>query len=136
MDPAGFELHPALAKRVERAGTEFLTGFFETELAQKPENLAALVELGHLYTRLGRVEQGLAVDRELARRLPQDATVRYNLGCSLALGGDIDGAFAELARAVELGYGDAEHLRADEDLAALREDPRFGQLLARLSRPT
>jgi len=94
------------------------------------------VELGHLYTRLGRVEQGLAVDRELARRLPQDATVRYNLGCSLALGGDIDGAFAELARAVELGYGDAEHLRADEDLAALREDPRFGQLLERLSRPT
>jgi Flp pilus assembly protein TadD len=136
MDPAGFELHPALTKRIERAGTEFLAGFFETELEQKPENLAALVELGHLYTRLGRVEDGLKVDRELARRLPDDPTVRYNLACSLALGRDVEGAFAELARAVELGYGDAEHLRTDEDLAALREDPRFGQLLARLSRPT
>jgi Flp pilus assembly protein TadD len=132
MEHGAPELGPALQRRVERAGAEFLAGFFETELRQKPENLAALVELGHLYTRLGRVREGLSVDRELARRLPDDPTVRYNLACSLALNGELDAAFAELGHALERGYRDAEHLAQDEDLAALRADPRFEALLARL----
>ena len=133
MDPAAFEPSPALRTRLERAGAEFLAGYFETELRQKPENLAAWIELGHLYTRLGRIKEGLDVDRELARRLPHDPTVRYNLACSLALNGEIDMAFAELERALERGYRDAEHLAQDDDLAALREDPRFEDLLRRLA---
>ena len=133
MDPSGWEIDPALRTRVERAGAEFLAGFFETELSQKPDNLAALAELGHLYTHLGRVAEGLRVDRELARRLPADPTVRYNLACSLALCGEIDAAFAELGCALERGYRDAEHLALDADLSALRGDPRFEALLARLA---
>jgi len=135
MDPDTVPLSPALRERLERAGTEFLAGFFETELRQKPENIAALLELGHLYTRLGRLREGLDVDRELARRLPGDATVRYNLACSLALNGEIDAAFEELERALERGYRDAEHLALDADLAALHGDPRFETLLRRLARP-
>jgi len=133
MEPDAAPFSPALRERLERAGAEFLTGFFETELRQKPENLAALIELGHLYTRLGRVREGLAADRELARRLPGDATVRYNLACSLALNGEIDAAFEELDRALERGYRDSEHLAQDADLEALRGDPRFEALLARLA---
>ena len=133
MEPDASSFSPALRERLERAGTEFLAGFFETELRQKPENLAALIELGHLYTRLGRVREGLAVDRELARRLPGDATVHYNLACSLALNGEIDAAFGELDRALEHGYRDTGHLTQDADLEALRGDPRFGALLARLA---
>jgi len=34
--------------------------------------------------------------------------------------------------AVELGFADADRLRADENLEALRDDPRFAGLLARL----
>ncbi len=136
MDPAAFEPTPALRSRLERTGAEFLAGYFETELRQKPENLAAWVELGHLYTRLGRIKEGLDVDRELARRLPEDSTVRYNLACSLALNGEIDMAFAELERALERGYCDAEHLAQDQDLVALRADPRFGALLERLAGPS
>jgi len=135
MDPDTVPLSPALRQRLERAGTEFLAGFFETELRQKPENIAALLELGHLYTRLGRLREGLDVDRELARRLPGDATVRYNLACSLALNGEIDAAFEELEKAFERGYRDAEHLAQDEDLAALHPDARFEALLRRLATP-
>lgn len=132
MGHGGGELTPALQARLERASTEFLARFFETELAQKPANLAALVELGHLYTRLGRVGEGLAIDRELVRRMPHDASVHYNLACSLALSGAIDEAFAALEAAVARGYRDAEHLAGDEDLAALREDERFEALVRRL----
>ncbi len=132
MDQAGGELTPALRERVERASTEFLTLFFETELSRKPGNLAALIELGHLYTRLGRIRDGLAIDRRLVEILPDDPTVHYNLACSLALAGEIDAAFQALEAAVERGYGDAEHLAGDEDLAALRDDERFAALVRRL----
>jgi hypothetical protein len=58
--------------------------------------------------------------------------VRYNLACSLALVGRIDESFDELARAISNGYDDADHLEADEDLAALRGDPRYAALLLAL----
>ena len=64
--------------------------------------------------------------------LPDDPTAHYNLACSCALTGDPDGAFAALDQAVELGYGDLDLLRTDADLAALRTDPRFAPLLARV----
>lgn len=135
VDPSPSEFDPALRQRIERAGAEFLAGFFETELQQKPGNLAALVELGHLYTRLGRIREGLQVDRELARRRPEDPTVRYNLACSLALNGEVEAAFLELEHALRCGYDDALHLAQDEDLSALRGDPRFEALLRRLAEP-
>jgi hypothetical protein len=37
-----------------------------------------------------------------------------------------------LERAGELGYDDADHAAADEDLAALRHEERFVRFLARL----
>lgn len=134
MAQGAFELTPRLCERFEEAGREFLLGFYETERRNRPENLAVLVELGHLYTRAGRIADGLEVDRELARRLPEDATVRYNLACSLCLSGDLENALVELRRAFERGYRDAAHLAADEDLAGLRADPRFAALLAELAR--
>lgn len=133
VEPAGLEFGPELRRRLQRAGEEFLAAFFETELERKPENLAARVELGHLYTRLGRVREGLEIDRQLARLLPDDPTVRYNLACSLSLNGALDEACDELERAFERGYRDAAHLALDEDLAALRTHPRFGALLRRLA---
>src|SRR5882672_9656897 len=133
MDPAALELTTEQLARLDRAGDEFLIAFFETERRLKPDDLCALVELGHLYTRLGRVAEGLAIDRELSARLPEDPTVHYNLACSLALSDAIDAAFLELARAVELGYRDSGHLAQDADLEKLRCDARFEALLARLS---
>ena len=132
MEQAGWDWPAALAADAERRGLEFLADFYGTEVSRKPENVDALAELGNVLTRLGRHAEGLAVDRELARREPDDPTVRYNLACSLSLVGRIDEAFAELARAIANGYDDADHLAADEDLAALRGDPRYAAVLLAL----
>lgn len=124
---------PELAPALDALGLEFLAGFLEVELARHPENLGALVELGHVYTRARKFEKGLAVDQELVRRCPEDATCRYNLACSLALLGRGAEAIDELERAVALGYEDPEHLLADEDLASLRGSERFEALVRALA---
>jgi tetratricopeptide (TPR) repeat protein len=124
---------PELAPALDALGLEFLAGFLEAELHRHPENLGALVELGHVYTRARRFEKGLEVDRELVRRCPEDATCRYNLACSLALLGRGSEAIDELERAVGLGYAEAEHMLADEDLASLRGSARFEALLRALA---
>ena len=126
-------LPPGLEERCEALGRDFLVRFYETELGRRPGNLQVLVDLGHLYTELGRFDDGLAIDRRLATALPEDPTVVYNLACSLALTGSHDEAFEALASAVDLGYDDVDHLRADGDLDALRGDPRFATLLERLA---
>ncbi len=118
---------PELAQ-ADVLGLRFLAEFYATEVARRPENLGAWLELGHLYTRLGRHAEGLAADREIVRRMPDDATAHYNLACSHALLAQHDDALHSLARAIELGYDDREHLLADEDLAGLRDDPRFRAL--------
>jgi Flp pilus assembly protein TadD len=123
---------PGLAQRLDRIGLEFLAEVYEIEVARRPENEAALGDLGHVLTRLGRNARALEVDRELARRNPEDETVHYNLACSLALVGHLDEAIEVFGRACALGYDDADHAEADDDLAALRDDERFHALLARL----
>jgi predicted esterase len=56
---------------------------------------------------------------------------RYNLACYLALGGDRDQAFTELAASIDLGFADADHLLVDTDLASLHDDARFQQQVDR-----
>ncbi len=131
-EPTDWDVPAAFAALVERRGLEFLTDFYRAELDRKPSNLEVRVDLGHALTRLGRYEEGLAVDRELAELAPEDPNVLYNLACSLALTEHADEAFRTLDRAILHGYDDAEHLAADEDFAGVREDPRFTALLESL----
>jgi tetratricopeptide (TPR) repeat protein len=116
---------PEILPALEALGLAFLAEILEVEVERHPENLAALSELGHLYTKTGRFGKGLEVDRKLVLLRPEDPTTHYNLACSLALLGDAEESLSELERAVALGYEDLEHLLADEDLASLRERARF-----------
>ncbi len=120
--------HPAL----ERLGLEFLADFLGRARRHRPEDVEVLAELATTLTRLGRHEEGLSLDRRLVELLPDDATARYNLACSLALCRASAAALLELERAIELGYSDADHLLADEDLSSLRHEPNFLALVERL----
>jgi len=119
---------PTLEEIADRHVLEIL----RVAAARRPRDLEILFSLGDLLTRLGHIEEGLQVDLTLARLQPKDPTVRYNLACSYALLGRKEEAFAALREAVRLGYVDAEHMREDPDLESLRDDPRFGKILASL----
>ena len=117
---------------LDRIGLRFLADILAIETARHPQNIDALAELGHVYTRLGLVDRGLEVDRQLVRLVPANPTVHYNLACSLALSNYKCEAIDSLERAVELGYSDPEFIQRDDDLDNLRTEPRFQAIVQRL----
>lgn len=107
--------------------------FLEALHRRLPGDEYVIKALADLYTRAGEFDRGHEFDLELVRLYPDDAVVWYNLACSQALLEKRKEAFESLDRAVDLGYRDVEHMREDQDLQSLRDDPRFEGLILRLT---
>jgi Putative Zn-dependent protease, contains TPR repeats len=107
----------------------FDISFYESILRRNPSYAEVVEILGGLYTKVGRVADGLKMDRKLVRLQPDNATAHYNLACSLALMKRPGDALATLAQAIALGYDDADWMSDDPDLATLRKRPEFHALL-------
>lgn len=106
--------------------------FFESILRRNPRDSDVIEILGGLYTKEGRIDEGLRMDRKLVRLKPDNATAHYNLACSLALKKRRAEAMRSLVRAVELGYKDLDWMLQDPDLDALKKHPAFRALAAKL----
>lgn len=111
---------------------EFEMRFFESVLKRDPAYTEVVEILGGLYTKHGRIADGLRMDRKLVRLLPENATAHYNLACSLALSKRQSDALRSLRKAVRLGYADFEWMQQDPDLDGLKKHPAFNALLAQL----
>ncbi len=68
--------------------------------------------------------------KDALSRFPGDGGVHYNAACLEARDGNAEAALDHLARAIEARPAFAEWAREDDDLAPLREEPRFAQLTA------
>jgi Tfp pilus assembly protein PilF len=112
--------------------TAFDIGFFEAVLRHDRQCVEVIEILGGLYTKLGRIADGLKMDRKLVRLQPSNATAHYNLGCSLALSKRNPDALRSLREAIALGYRDFEWMSHDPDLQGLKRSPEFGALVAQL----
>jgi hypothetical protein len=110
----------------------FELGFFEGVLRHDPQCVEVIEILGGLYTKLGRVADGLKMDRKLVRLQPANATAHYNLACSLALSKRKREALLSLRHAIGLGYNDFEWMSHDPDLQGLKGSREFGALVAQL----
>jgi tetratricopeptide (TPR) repeat protein len=73
----------------------------------------------------GRYEEAADRLRDAHARHPEAGGILYNLACAEARLGDADAALEHLALAVEIEPRFAEIARDDEDLASVRDDPRF-----------
>lgn len=109
--------------------TSFDISFYESILRRDPSYAEVVEILGGLYTKAGRVADGLKMDRKLVRLQPDNATAHYNLACSLALSKRPGEALTVLAQAISLGYDDADWMADDPDLAPLHKRPEFHTLL-------
>lgn len=104
--------------------------FFEAVLKHDPAYADVIEILGGLYTRTGRVADGLRMDRKFVRLRPENATAHYNLACSLALTKRRADALRSLRKAIALGYRDFTWMREDPDLDCLKHLAAFRKLLA------
>ena len=119
-------------RREDEISRNFQIDVYRAHLESQPNDVETLMELGNLYTLTGRVEDGLEVDQRLVEIKPREPIFLYNYACSLALVKRVDEALEILERAVEAGYDNLEYLEEDSDLDALRDDPRYTRIVARL----
>ena len=110
--------------RQEQRDLDIEIDFLEGVLKRDRRYVEALQLLGDDYTRRGRYEDGLKVDRRLARLCPDDPLVHYNLACSFSLTDEFRKAANALRKALHYGYRDFEFMKTDPDLEPLR-----GQLI-------
>ncbi|HWA10927.1 MAG TPA: hypothetical protein VG838_15915 [Opitutaceae bacterium] len=110
----------------------FEIGFFESVLRRDPGYVDVVEILGGLYTRQGRIADGLRMDRKLVKLQPRNPTAHYNLACSLALSRRKADALRSLRQAVEFGYRDFDWMLQDPDLEGLKKHPEFVALVAQL----
>jgi tetratricopeptide (TPR) repeat protein len=126
---------PTMAENSPR-DTAFDIGFFEAVLRHDRQCVEVIEILGGLYTKLGRIADGLKMDRKLVRLQPSNATAHYNLACSLALSKRNAEALRSLRDAVALGYRDFEWMSHDPDLQGLKRNAEFRALVAQLKLQT
>jgi hypothetical protein len=110
----------------------FEIGFYESILRRDPRYVEVIEILGGLYTKAGRIADGLRMDRRLVRLQPENPTAHYNLACSLALCRRPTAALRSLRQAVDLGYRDFKWMLHDPDLESLKRRPSFIELLDQL----
>jgi tetratricopeptide (TPR) repeat protein len=94
-------------------------------------------QLAYAQLALNRNEEAVrSYERAFAMGIPPGPATRgvayYNLACAHARLGQKDKAIEALSRAVDEGFADRAGMEKDEDLAPLRSDPRFQQLLVRM----
>ena len=109
---------------------EFLSGLIERD----PEYVEALQLLGDDFTKRGQFNEGLKIDEQLSRILPEDSMVFYNLACSYSLTDRIDDSITALNKAVNLGYDDSKWMDTDPDLNKVRTDPRYQSIRHQLTK--
>lgn len=108
-----------------RRGLSLMEGSLELNPDDaRAANLAAGVfaSLGEAEPALKYAERSLAID-------PEDPMLLYNVACTYASLGRIDQAISCLERAVEKGFGHREWIDNDPDLAPLRDNPRYKDIV-------
>jgi tetratricopeptide (TPR) repeat protein len=118
--------------RTTKPDPQFDIEFYEAVHRRCPSYTEVVGLLGGLYTKVGRIADGLKMDRKLVRLEPDNATAHYNLACSLALCKKRPAALQSLRKAVSLGYDDVDWMLQDPDLEILKTDPEFQTLLGQL----
>lgn len=101
---------------------------------QKPPRVTAAAQLMNAAAQLVQQKKYAEAERICAQAhevAPFFPLTSYNLACFQALQGKKDEALANLEKAVAAGFANAPHMLKDDDLASLREDPKFVALVAK-----
>ncbi len=121
--------HCGFESLIELPQEDFDSMFFQQVLSRSCNNVDVLRRQAELLSRSDRYAEAMELDQRLARILPNDQVVHYNLACSLCLNGLVGPSLAALQTAIELGYSDFARIESDPDLDLLRDEPEFVALI-------
>lgn len=102
---------------------------FTLEQAQEYRDLS---NAGYEALNAGNLDSAVVVFTAQTTKFPKVVWGYYNLACAYARNGQVDEAFRHLDAAVANGWDNPEHFGYDPDLDALRSDPRFEPLVAKV----
>ncbi|MGE0237747.1 MAG: tetratricopeptide repeat protein [Parvibaculaceae bacterium] len=108
----------------------------EQALRQNPENSRSAQLMANTYAFLGEPERAKEWIKRAFEIDPDDNHVRYNSACVYALIGEFDKAFDLLETWVHHAAPDSKlWFRNDPDFAALRQHPRYPELMKKVEAP-
>jgi tetratricopeptide (TPR) repeat protein len=119
--------------RKEQRDLDIEIAFMEGVIQRDALFIEAWKVLSDAYSRRGKFDDGLRADEHLARILPDDPAVHYNLACSYSLLKNFESAASALGRAISKGFTDFKWLMKDPDLSPLRKEPPFKKIWAKIS---
>jgi len=105
----------------------------EAHLEMHPREARVRYLGAHALLALGEDEKARAWNQRAMELGANDSATFYNAACLFSLMGDIDRCFECFNRAVEHGFANGAWLENDPDLESLRSDPRYRQLVERIS---
>jgi adenylate cyclase len=104
----------------------------ERRLQLRPDDVRALLLGAVQAAHEGNADRARVLGERAMAARPDDFSTAYNVACAHAILGEYDRALELLDRAVAHGRGNLGWIERDTDFAALRGDPRFEAILARL----
>jgi tetratricopeptide (TPR) repeat protein len=102
---------------------------YEAITKLEPANAGAWARRGVASHSLGKYTEAIAFFERALEINNQQPMTLFNLARSRARLNDRDKAFDSLEKAVGVGFNQLDMLKKEEDLAALRDDPRFKKAL-------
>ena len=102
---------------------------FDLLMGRSPRNGRALYDVGRDLLAAGEYDRAARAFVAAAEAGRREGTALYNAACARALEGRKAEALDLLGRAVESGYDGPGHMRGDDDLDAIRSEPRFARIL-------
>ncbi|ABW68221.1 tetratricopeptide repeat protein [Desulfosudis oleivorans] len=120
--PNDVDLSCRLAQVYQAAGMRYgAISQYQKALALQPGHGPSLNALGVLYAAMGQPAKAVECFRKLSALMPGNATIYYNLACLYARQNQVEPAVENLKKALDAGYDNREQIRADKDLAPIRD---------------
>ena len=101
-------------------------------LETNPDDIQSLVGLASSDLGLGKKELAVEAADRLVPLASGDSSVLYNVACLYSQAGEIDKAIIALEKSHEAGLADPAWMEQDSDLDAVRDDPRYKELVMRM----
>ena len=114
---------------------ERLTRALERQLELVPDDVRARILLAVQWAAMLRPDEAIVQLQRAVHLRPDDGNTLYNAACVYGVLRRAGDALDMLRRAIAAGYGNFDWVRRDPDLALLRDDPAFQELVGRVNRP-